>query len=187
MDAVRLAADRAILSMLAADIDAVTVLAPAELSQPLRNMAPGLPLPAFADLPLPLAIGSYLLDRAGWSGPRRSATVTASGQPVPPLDDAAVRTALLIMGDGSARRGEKAPGYLDLRAAPFDDAVATALGAADTEALAALDTDLAGELLVAGVGPWKLLGGLGGSWQAELLYAGDPFGVAYFVAAWTLT
>jgi hypothetical protein len=43
------------------------------------------------------------------------------------------------MGDGSARRSEKAPGHLDPAAAPFDAAVAAALAAGDTTALAALD------------------------------------------------
>jgi hypothetical protein len=191
MDAVRAACDRALATMLASGVEAVTVLGPAELSQPLRNLMPGLPLPAIDELPLPYAVAAYLLDRAGWSGPRHYAPVPAVGAPIPALGKAATHTGLLIMGDGSARRGEKAPGYLDPRAEPFDDLVAAALSDGDSGALADLDAALGVELLAAGVGPWKALGALGavgalnGLWHAELLYSGIPFGVAYFVAAWT--
>lgn len=99
----------------------------------------------------------------------------------------AERVALLVMGDGTACRTLKAPGYLDERAAPFDAAVASALASADSEALAALDPVLAGELMAAGRAPWQVLAaaaegaGLGG----ELLHESVPYGVAYFVAAWT--
>jgi hypothetical protein len=191
MDAVRAACDRAVGAMLAADVEAVTVLGPAIYPHPLKNMTPGLPLPAFGELPLPHAIAAYLLERAGWSGPLRYAAVPATGAPIPPLGDAIARTGLLIMGDGSARRGEKAPGYLDPRAEAFDEHVAAALAAGDSGALAELDAELGRELLAAGAGPWKALGALGavgalnGLWHADLLYSGVPFGVGYFVATWT--
>jgi hypothetical protein len=183
----RAACDRAVEAMLAVGLDVVIVLGPAELSQPLRNFVPGLALPAFAELPLPQALAWYLLDRAGWTSRRRYVAVEPSGGTTHPDSDPERRVGLLVMGDGSARRGEKAPGYLDVRAEPFDDAVATALGAADTRALAELDDVLAGELLVAGAGPWKALGALAGTvaWDAELLYSAVPFGVAYLVASWT--
>jgi hypothetical protein len=191
MDEVRAACDRAVATLLETGVEAVVVLGPAIYPQPLKNMTPGLPLPAFAELPLPHALAAYLLERAGWSGPVRYAPVPDTGEPIPPLGKAAARTGLLIMGDGSARRGEKAPGYLDARAEPFDDAVAAALATGDSGALAGLDAELGRELLVAGVGPWKALGALGavgalnGLWHADLLYSGVPFGVAYVVAAWT--
>jgi hypothetical protein len=97
------------------------------------------------------------------------------------------RVALLVMGDGSACRTVKAPGYLDERAEPFDAAVAAALAGADTRALAALDPELAQVLKAAGRAPWQVLAGaaeeagLGG----ELLHETSPYGVAYFVATWT--
>ncbi len=216
VEVVRDACDQAVRSMLATGLDAVTVLGPAESSQPLTSYVPGLQLPSFAELPLPYAIGTYLLDRAGCSLPRRYVPVDDSGTPTPLSagaisdsalpddalsgdalsDDTGTRIGLLVMGDGSARLGEKAPGYLDARAAPFDAVVAAALAVADTATLAALDVQLGVELLVGGIGPWKLLGGkLLGSignqrsrqkqWQAELLYSGAPFGVNYLVAAWT--
>jgi hypothetical protein len=96
--------------------------------------------------------------------------------------------ALLVMGDGSARRGPKAPGYDDPRAVPYDDAVASALGTADVDALAGLDPVLSDELMVAGRVPWQAMAGAvratGVPWRGELLYYGAPYGVGYFVAAW---
>ena len=55
------------------------------------------------------------------------------------------------MGDGSARRTVKAPGYLDPAAEPFDARVATALAAGDAGALAGLDPAEGERLLAAGV------------------------------------
>jgi hypothetical protein len=94
--------------------------------------------------------------------------------------------ALLVMGDGSARRGEKAPGYDDPRARPYDDAVARALATADLAALRGLDPGLAAELLASGRAPWQVLAGAaaGTGWRGDLSYYAAPYGVAYFVAGW---
>jgi hypothetical protein len=98
------------------------------------------------------------------------------------------RVGLVVMGDGSACRSEKAPGYVDPRAEPFDAAVADALGRADARALLALDPGLATELLVAGRAPWQVLAGAalatGRPMRGELTYQTAPYGVAYFVAQW---
>jgi hypothetical protein len=95
---------------------------------------------------------------------------------------------LLVMGDGSARRSEKAPGYLDTRAERFDATVATALAKADPAALLALDPALAAELLVTGRAPWQVLAGAARAsdrqLHGELRYDAAPYGVAYFVADW---
>jgi hypothetical protein len=94
--------------------------------------------------------------------------------------------ALLVVGDGAATHTEKAPGYLDERAGPFDDAVAAALAAADPAALAALDPALASALWASGRAPWQVLAGAtdGGAWKGELLHTSHPFGVGYHVAVW---
>jgi hypothetical protein len=93
---------------------------------------------------------------------------------------------LLVLGDGSARRSLKGPGYLDPRAEPYDAAVAAALACGDAAALARLDRADASELLVAGYDAWQAFAGLAGdsSWQADLLYDDAPYGVGYFVASW---
>jgi hypothetical protein len=95
--------------------------------------------------------------------------------------------ALLVMGDASACRSVKAPGYLDERAEPFDAQVARALGAADTAALAALDPGLARELKVSGRAPWQLLAGAAehAGLSGALLYDEAPYGVGYLVATWS--
>ncbi|MFJ3925130.1 class III extradiol dioxygenase subunit B-like domain-containing protein [Streptomyces sp. NPDC090022] len=145
------------------------------------------------ELPASLAVGAWLLQRVGWSGapleglgvgetlaPERC---LAAGREIAATDR---RVALLVMGDGSACRTLKAPGYLDERAEGFDAEVGRALAAADTTALAALDAELAHELKAAGRAPWQVLVGAAESAALEgrLLYEDAPYGVGYFVATW---
>ncbi|MGW2188380.1 hypothetical protein, partial [Streptomyces sp. NPDC001719] len=109
------------------------------------------------ELPQSLAVAGWLLGRTGWAAAPveglgvgemlEAARCLDTGRELVAGDG---RVALLVMGDGSACRTLKAPGYLDERAAGFDAAAARALGDADTAALAALDTELAHELKVAG-------------------------------------
>ncbi|MEU2285583.1 class III extradiol dioxygenase subunit B-like domain-containing protein [Streptomyces sp. NPDC013178] len=145
------------------------------------------------ELPPSLAVGAWLLERAGWSAPVEGLGV---GEPLAPercvevgRDIAAQpgRVALLVMGDASACRTLKAPGYLDERAAPFDAEVARALGTADIAALEAFDAELARELKAAGRAPWQVLAGAAESagLAGTLLYEDAPYGVGYVVAAWT--
>jgi hypothetical protein len=141
-------------------------------------------------LPLSLTIGAWLLGsvparvcgqsvRAG-TGPDDCVVLGRS------LAARAPRVGLLVMGDGAACRSEKAPGYYDPRAEPFDTAVAATLAAGDPEGLLKVDPLLAGELRCAGRAPWQVLAGAtaGRSWRATLLYDGAPYGVGYFVASW---
>jgi hypothetical protein len=92
----------------------------------------------------------------------------------------------LVIGDGSARRGDDKPLPSHPAAHDFDERVASALGAADRDALAALDPALAEELAAAGRAAWQVLAGAtGGSpWSADLLYSAAPYGVGYFVSVW---
>ena len=146
-----------------------------------------------AAIPLPLGLAGRLLDQAGF-GARR--VVHSVGEHTPAWDCAALgaqlaaaaeRVALLVMADGSARRGLKAPGHLDERSAPFDAEVERAVRAGDMAALLALDADLARELMATGRPAWQVLAGaLAGRQPAgEVLYSDDPFGVAYLVASLT--
>jgi CTP:molybdopterin cytidylyltransferase MocA len=146
-------------------------------------------------LPVSLGVGSRLLTDAGWTGPVELLATTwhADAETVDRLaDDLAERprgTVALLLGDGSTRRGHRAPGYLDDRAFGFDDAVAKALATGDADALRDLDTALAEELMVLGSASLRVLGALavrhGGPSNAGLDYRDDPFGVSYFVATWT--
>ncbi|GHC52883.1 class III extradiol dioxygenase subunit B-like domain-containing protein [Streptomyces cinnamoneus] len=145
-------------------------------------------------LPQSLAVAAWLLERTQWTGaPVEGLGV---GEELEPerclaagreLAGSAERLALLVMGDGSACRTVKAPGYLDERAEPFDAMAARALGAADTAALAALDAELAYELKAAGRAPWQVLAGAGegAGLSGALLYDEAPYGVGYYVAGWS--
>lgn len=117
-------------------------------------------------------VGSSLLNSAGFRGP-----VTLG----PPTDEADV----LVVADGSARRGEKAPGHLDPRAFAFDEEIGTALGAGDLATLGTVDLELAADLL-ASVSPLVRLASLlkGPIISVDVDYAGDPYGVQYWVVRW---
>lgn len=144
-----------------------------------------------AVLPLSLTIGRWLLERnelsatAFWG-------VAEDASPVECLElgrelaASAERVVLLVMGDGSACRDEKAPGYLDARARPYDDGVAQALEAADAAGLAALEVGLSAELQVAGRAAWQVLAGAAGDrpMVGDLLAHEAPYGVGYLVASW---
>ncbi|MFI9154245.1 class III extradiol dioxygenase subunit B-like domain-containing protein [Streptomyces sp. NPDC053367] len=158
------------------------------LGQPAGSVA------AEGTLPPSLAVAGWLLERAGWAdAPVEGLAVgeelaaercTGTGGEIAAR---AERVALLVMGDASACRTVKAPGYLDERAEPFDAQVARALGAADLAALKALDTRLAHELKVSGRAPWQVLAGAaeGAGLSGTLLYEDAPYGVGYMVATWS--
>ncbi|MGW7433628.1 class III extradiol dioxygenase subunit B-like domain-containing protein [Streptomyces sp. NPDC054861] len=155
--------------------------------------APG-PGGARPSLPLSLAVAAWFLQRTDWAdapvegrgvaerlGSERCAVTGRE------LAATADRVALLVMGDGSACRSVKAPGYLDERAAAFDAEAGRALGSADPVALLALDAELAYELKAAGRASWQVLAGAaeGAGLAGRLLYEDAPYGVGYMVAAWS--
>lgn len=94
-------------------------------------------------------------------------------------------SAVLVLGSGSAKRTERAPGHLDDRAEAFDADLGKALLAADGRALADLDAAVGAELwaevepLIA-VGRFMVASGL--TWTAEIGYDDAPYGVQYWVA-----
>ncbi|SIO91157.1 class III extradiol dioxygenase subunit B-like domain-containing protein [Nocardiopsis sp. JB363] len=150
--------------------------------------------PAPGILDLAATTGRWLAERGGLTpdgylelpsdvAPARAAERGAA------LADSAARVALLVMGDGSARRTESSPGYVDARAIPYDDAVAEALAKADTAHIEELDPDTARALMVAGRPAWQALAGAAGGhpFNGETLYYEAPYGVGYHVAHWTRT
>lgn len=144
-------------------------------------------------LPPAAGIGAYLLDQAAYRGPRVIWTVSEDEPPAgcrklgAELAASDTRTALLVLGDGSARRGPKAPGAFDPRAAAFDAEVEHAVRAADLDALLAVDPALARDLMATGRPAWQVLAGAlaGAPVSTEIRYADDPFGVFYLVASFT--
>ena len=152
---------------------------------PVRSGGPG--IPGAAELPLSLTIGAWLLDRAPVAVARRYVEVgpAGSGPPGRWLDGS---DAVLVMGDGTARLTDRAPGGADPAAPAYDDVLAAALGAGDPAALAALDPGPARTMMAAGVPAWRAVGAalavLGGGWTARLLAREAPYGVSYVVAQW---
>jgi hypothetical protein len=139
-------------------------------------------------LPLPLLVGAWFT-----TGSARSFVVVDDDLDAgecaalgAEIAESAARVGLVVMGDGSARHSEKAPGYLDARAAAYDDQIAASLRTADVRTLLELDPVLSRELLVAGRAPWQVLAGAasGREWQANATTS-VPYGVAYHVAVWT--
>lgn len=148
-------------------------------------------------LPQSLGVARRLLEEAGWGGRLHLHAVSwdAGADEVTGVAREAAatpgRVVLLVMADGSARRGEKAPGHLDERAFAYDDEVGRALEDGDAEALTGGDPSLAADLLVQGRAALAVLGAVaglaGGRPKTRVTYRDDPFGVLYTVAAWSFT
>jgi hypothetical protein len=160
---------------------------------PSRLVVIGGAAPDEDDKALSIVIGRLLLNQAGCQLPIEHLIIAADS---PPADCLRAGRALaeqdgdlglLVMGDGSARRTLKAPGYLDARAAPFDEGVQACLRSGRLAGLADLDPDLAAELLVAGRAAWQVLAAAVGeaAGRSRLHYSDDPFGVWYPVFSWS--
>lgn len=152
-------------------------------------------------LPLSLAVGTWLVEQTKAAAlPRTLITVAADETPAGCLNlgqqiaqgndtgEGSDEVALLVMGDGSARRSEHSPVHLHPRAELFDNTVAAALDLADTGTLAALNPDLATELQAAGRAPWQVLAGATttAGLKGNLTYNAAPYGVGYFVSTWAI-
>ncbi|WP_105973464.1 class III extradiol dioxygenase subunit B-like domain-containing protein [Streptomyces geranii] len=152
------------------------------------------PAPADRRLPSALAVAAWLLERTGWSvapveglGVEESLAAGRCVEAGREIGGRPERVALLVMGDASACRTLKAPGYFDERAAGFDEEAGRALGTADVAALKALDAELAYELKASGRAPWQVLAGAAedAGLAGTTLYEDAPYGVGYVVAAWS--
>ncbi|MEU8130768.1 hypothetical protein AB0B68_26455 [Micromonospora sp. NPDC049049] len=209
LDDLRAACDTAVRRLLTTDPDIVVLVGTGPVTGPIRTPATGSLQPWGVDLdvplvpgqpdrgavlPLSLTIGAWLLARHETRPPVTAVQVAADAGPAElavladEVGAAGDRVASLVLGDGSACRGEKAPGYDDARALPYDQRVAEALADADLDALLDLDPVVSTELKAAGRAPWQVLAGAaraaGGGWRGELLHDSAPYGVAYFVASW---
>lgn len=206
LDDLRAACDTALRAVVAAEPELLWVVGPAAEHGSFEDGGTASFRPYGVDLTVPLGrggsteplppslgVGAWLLDRIGWDGGVKGLGVpdyleadicAANGVR---LAGSAERVGLLVLGEGSARRSLKAPGYLDERAEDFDRAAARGLALADAGGeLAAMDDELAFELMASGRAPWQVLSAAAaGGLEAELLYQDAPYGVGYFVASWT--
>jgi hypothetical protein len=152
---------------------------------------------------LSMLVGAWLLDHSldpQVAEPPSDRRTACSGLTVPAdlptggcvaagreLADRPGRVALLVMGDGSARRAMREPGAPDPEADAFDAAAARALASGDPAAVLALDADRAAAVAAEGRAAWQVMAGaaLGRAWRAELAYDAAPAEVRYLVATWT--
>lgn len=105
---------------------------------------------------------------------------------------------LVVVGDGSARRGPKPPKSTHPDADAADIRLARALRMADMEALQLFPVELATSIAMTGLTPWRVLASWGLAQighpdtapmelKGDLPYSAAPFGVGYHVAIWRAT
>jgi hypothetical protein len=137
-------------------------------------------------LPWAHTLGAWLLDQAGHAGTRLGVGPGGLADALAALPGS---VGVLAVGDGSARRTDRAPASFDEAAGPHDAAVAAALAAGDAAALAGLDEAAGRRLLATGVPVWRSVGAMlaGRPARATLRYDDAPFGVGYLVADWQVT
>ncbi len=143
-------------------------------------------LPEYAGIEDPVAeLRAACMEAVAWLG--ADVTVLADEQGRRVADHLLAATArktgdpsYLVVGNGSAKRSEKAPGHLDERAHAFDDVLGAALRSG---VLTDVDLSLAAELW-ASVGAIEDLRGLLHGETATVDYDHDPFGVQYWVMRW---
>jgi len=148
------------------------------------------------DLPTPLMVARYLASRDVAAHPEHTDLwasarwLTTSGADATSLGDQlredVTRVALVLVADGAACHGPKAPRAEDSRAKAYDDEVCAALASGQPGRLAQIDVDLGQELGASGPQVWPVLFTAAGSdGIGEVLWKGAPYGVGWAVATWS--
>lgn len=126
------------------------------------------------EVPLEIAVARWLLGD-------RIPHVTAPGDGLTEYD------AVLVMGEGSAARSDKAPLHFDARAAACDDFAVSALREGDTAGLRDLDLSLCRQIGATGPALWASTARDVAQVESSYVDAlADPYGVLYVVARWTV-
>ena len=147
-------------------------------------------------LPTPIMVARYLASRdiaahsehaqlwasARWITTSGDGHATALGEQ---LAADGICAGLILVADGAACHGPKAPRAQDARAQAYDDGVRAALASGQPSRLAQIDADLGDELGATGSQVWPaLVAGAACDRIGEVLWAGAPYGVAWAVASW---
>jgi len=144
-------------------------------------------------LPLPLTIAAFLLEAAGADQRVQALSIAKAGTSADrdviakELTERAADapTLLLVIGDGSATRTEKAPGYIQPDALNFDAVTSAAIAAADFQTIVEIPQELADRLWCQGLPAWQVAAYAAAHLkQGELILETAPFGVNYLVASW---
>ena len=144
-------------------------------------------LPEYAGLVDPVAeLRAACLDAVGWLGADVTVLAGPQGRRIADhLLGSTTRTAgepsYLVVGNGSAKRRDTSPGYVDERAVPFDADLGTRLRCGE---LSGIDAGLARELWADTEAIARLDGVLPPGCACTVDYEDDPFGVQYWVARW---
>ena len=155
------------------------------------------------DLPTPIMVARYLANRDIAAHPEHAQLwasarwVTTSGEDATALGERlgadSQPVALILVADGAACHGPKAPRAQDERAQAYDDEVWSALASGQPARLAKIDEALGDELSATGAQVWPVLAGAAESasgvgevpdWTGEVLWVGAPYGVGWAVASW---
>ena len=134
-------------------------------------------------LPWQLGLGAWLIDDAGWRGARSFVGVRDASVAPPQLEQAG----LLVLGDGSARGSERAPGHFDDRAAAWDRKLADLLATGDAVGIRGIDSAHGRDLLSPAAITFPVAAAACTALprpKAEIGYDASPYGVGYFVATW---
>jgi len=154
--------------------------------------------PGDPQLPTTIMVARYLASRDILTDPEHAELwasarwLTTSGGQAEALGERLradrIRVGLILVADGAACHGLKAPRAQDARATPYDAEVRTALASGRPARLAHLDVALGDELGATGSRVWPLLaaaaGDSDGDWVGEVLWSGAPYGVGCTVASW---
>jgi len=151
--------------------------------------------PCDRELPTPIMVARYLAGRDLATHPGHAELwasarwITTSGADALALgerlrqDGACV--GLILVADGAACHGPKAPRAQDTRAQAYDDGVCAALDSGKPSRLAQIDADLGAELGATGSQVWPVLfAAAGDDGFGDLIWAGAPYGVGWAVASW---
>lgn len=155
-------------------------------------------LPEYASIDDPVAdLRASCLDAVGWLAEQGEVTVIGSSQGARVARHLLATVGgregtggpVLVVGNGSARRTERAPGHLDPRAVDFDAVLGAALGsgpgAVDLPALRNIDPELSRELWADTESIAALAEIIDRDAEVIVDYDGDPFGVQYWVIRWS--
>ena len=146
-------------------------------------------------LPTPLMVARHLASRDVAAHPEHAGLwasarwITTNGSDATGLGEQlrrdGTRIGLILVADGAACHGPKAPRAEDSRAPAYEEAVCAALASGQGGQLAEIDADLGRELGATLPEVWPvLLAAADGDWIGELAWRGAPYGVGWVVAAW---
>jgi hypothetical protein len=149
------------------------------------------------ELPTPIMVARYLAGRDLAAHPghaqlwAQARWLTTSGADAVALGERlaedGIGVALILVADGAACHGPRAPRAQDERAKGYDEGVCAALASGQPARLAQIDVKLGDELGASGSQVWPTLAAAAaeaGDWIGEVLWAGAPYGVGWAVASW---